>query len=95
MNKTELVNKVAEVVGDSKKNADLYLSATLDVIVAELVAGGEVNLTGFGKFSVADVKERSGEIKMGSRKGETYTTPAHKAPKFKYGSNVKKLVAGE
>lgn len=95
MTKSELVGKVSEVVGDSKKNAELYLNAIVGVITDELVSGGDVSLTGFGKFSVADVAERKGIVQIGSTKGTEYVTPAHKAPKFKYGSNVKKLVAGE
>lgn len=95
MNKQELVVSISEKTELNKKDSEKALVAFIETITEQLTKGNKVALVGFGNFEVADVKERSGEIKMGSRKGETYVTPAHKAPKFKYSKNVKALVAGE
>jgi nucleoid DNA-binding protein len=95
MNRNELASKISEVVGGTKKDAELYLSAIVDVITDELVNKGEVNISNFGKFSTTEVGEKSGTIRLGERKGESYTTPKHNKPVFKFGKNVKGLVAGE
>ena len=92
MNKVELVAAVAEKAALSKKDAEKALNAVLDTVVAALAEGDKVSLVGFGTFEVADVKERTGTIQMGDRKGETYVTPAHKAPKFKAGAAMKNAV---
>lgn len=55
MNKTELVAKIAEKAEIKKVDAEKALKAFEEAVTAELVAGGEVRLVGFGTF---DVKER-------------------------------------
>ena len=92
MNKTELIAVVAEKANMTKANADVAVSAALNAIVDALAKGEKVALPGFGTFEIADVKERTGTIQMGARKGETYVTPAHKAPKFKAGKAMKDAV---
>ena len=56
-----------------------------------MVAGGEVNFTGFGKFHVAHRKERQG---VNPRTGERITIAASKVPRFSAGSALKKAVKG-
>lgn len=92
MNKTELIAAVAKKADMTKTQAEAAVNATLTSIVDAMAAGEKVALVGFGTFEVADVKERTGTIQMGERKGETYTTPAHKAPKFKAGAAMKNAV---
>lgn len=92
MTKTELIAKVATSQGYTKKDTGAVVDAVLATIVETVAAGEEVNLTGFGKFTSVDVAEKTGTIMMGERKGETYTTPAHKAPKFKFSSTFKNAV---
>ena len=50
MNKNELVAKVADQSGLSKKDAEKALAAVIDTITAALVAGDKVQLVGFGTF---------------------------------------------
>ncbi len=50
MNKGELVEKVTQQTGSSKSEAQDHVDAILSVIEEELKHGGEVNITGFGKF---------------------------------------------
>lgn len=92
MNKKELVKAISEVLGTSQKAAGEMLDATLAVIMDAMVDGQDVKISGFGTFSVSEVAERTGVIQMGDRKGETYTTPAHRAPRFKAASALKDAV---
>jgi DNA-binding protein HU-beta len=92
MNKTELVSKVAELTEGTKVESGKYLDAFIKVVTDALVESGEVNITGFGKFATVETKEKTGTIQLGERKGESYTTPAHIKPTFKYGSNIKNLL---
>ncbi len=73
----------------SKAAAEKALKAFLDSITEVLVKGDSVTFTGFGTFAAVDVPEKTGKI-PGSDK--TYTKPAHKAPKFKAGKNLKEAV---
>ena len=86
MNKTEFIATLAEKTGTSKKAAGENLNAVLNVITDTLKTGEDVAIAGFGKFYVADVAEKEAR---NPQTGEKMTVPAHKAPKFKFGSNVK------
>ena len=92
MNKQELVTAMANKMESSKVDAEKALSAFIEVVTDALVSRDDVNIIGFGKFATAEVKEKSGIIQLGDRKGETYTTPAHTKPTFKYGKTVKELL---
>ena len=52
MNKSELTAALAEATGFSKKDSEKALNAVIDVISAELVKGGKVQVVGFGTFEV-------------------------------------------
>lgn len=90
--KAEFVDKVAadSRIGNKKEAADA-VDAVLDAITDTLVAGGEINFTGFGKFHVAHRKERQG---VNPRTGERITIAASKVPRFSAGSGLKKAVKG-
>lgn len=89
MTKSELIEKVAEQTGMTKKATGEAVNAVLDAITYELGLGGEVNLTGFGKFYVADVAARQGR---NPQTGEAVEIEAHKSPKFKFSGAVKDAV---
>lgn len=90
MNKAELVGKVAEKTGFSKKNSELVLDAILDTIEEALVAGDNVRLIGFGSFETRNRKARQGR---NPQKPDTVIEiPASKAPVFKAGKNLKNAV---
>ena len=90
MNKTELVNAVAEKAGLSKKDAEKVITATVDAITAALIAGDKVQLVGFGAF---EVKTRAARQGRNPRTKETITIPASKSPVFKAGKALKDAVA--
>ncbi len=90
MTKSEFIDAVAEDerIG-SKKDASDAVEAVLDTIVNTLKSGGEVNFTGFGKFSVNERGPRQG---VNPRTGERITIPGGKVPKFSAGAGLKNAV---
>lgn len=89
MNKATLIDAMSKKTGFTKKDTGAVLDALLETVIETVVAGEEVTLPGLGKFVVVDVPERTGVIQLGDRKGESYVTPAHRAPKFKISSAFK------
>lgn len=90
MNKTELINAVAEKAAISKKDAEKAVSATIDAIADALVAGDKVQLVGFGSF---EVKTRNARVGRNPKTKETIEIPASKIPAFKAGKALKDKVA--
>ncbi|MEO1299263.1 MAG: HU family DNA-binding protein, partial [Cyanobacteria bacterium J06636_16] len=89
MNKGELVDKVAEKSGVTKKQADSVLTAAIEAIM-ETVSGGEkVTLVGFGSFEPRERKEREGR---NPKTGETMVIPATTVPAFSAGKQFKEMV---
>lgn len=60
MNSSELADRVASEHGLDKGQAKRVVETTLAAITAAASAGEEVNLSGFGKFKVADRPARQG-----------------------------------
>ncbi len=89
MNKTELINAVAEKAGLSKKNAEAAVNATLAAITESLKAEEKVQLVGFGSFEVKHRAERTG---LNPRTGDSVTIAASKVPAFKAGKALKDAV---
>ena len=89
MNKTELINAVAEKAGLSKKDSDAAVNAVLCAITDALKAGDKVQLVGFGSF---EVKERAARTGKNPATGEQIDIPASKAPAFKAGKAFKDAI---
>lgn len=85
MNKTELINAVAEKANLSKSQAKAALDATLNTICEALLKEDKVALIGFGTFSVAEKPARTG---INPRTKEKIEIPARKAVKFKAGADL-------
>lgn len=90
MNKGELVDKVAEKSGVTKKQADSVLSAAIEAIMETVSHGDKVTLVGFGSFERRDRKEREGR---NPKTGETMVIPATKVPAFSAGKQFKEMVS--
>ncbi len=86
MNKSELVDLVAEKAGMSKKDSEKAIKAVLDSITDGLVKGEKVQLVGFGTFEVRNRKEREGR---NPATGEKIKIEALKVPAFKPGKALK------
>ena len=91
MTKSEFVDQVASESGLSKSDAGKAVDAFIEVVEETLKRGGEINFTGFGKFSVADRGARQG---VNPQTGERIQIPASKVPRFSAGSGLKKAVKG-
>ncbi len=89
MNKKEVIAAVADKTGLSKRDAELAVTALLDVITDELQKGGSVAFTGFGTFSVSKRAARQG---VNPATGEKIQIPATVVPKFKAGKGLKDAV---
>ena len=85
MNKTELINKIAESAGISKADAKKALEATVDTIKQALIAGDKIQLIGFGTFAVSERPAREG---INPATKEKIQIPAKKVAKFKAGAEL-------
>ena len=79
MNKTELINVVAEATDLKKKDAEAAVNAVFAAIADALKAGDKVQLIGFGTFEVKEVAAREGR---NPKTGETIKIAAAKKPAF-------------
>ena len=86
MNKTELIEHIAENADLSKAAAARALDATLDAVKRTLKKGGSVSLVGFGTFAVSKRAARSGR---NPQTGATIKIKAAKVPKFRPGKALK------
>ena len=80
MNKTELAKKVAESNSLTIKDASAILDSALNIIMDTVASGEEVQLFGFGSFSVKHRDERQGR---NPATGEAMTIAASNTPVFK------------
>jgi DNA-binding protein HU-beta len=67
----------------------LEIDGVIDIITRELKRGGRITLTGFGTFSVANRKARTGR---NPRTGQEIRIPATKTAKFAPGKALKEVV---
>jgi DNA-binding protein HU-beta len=89
--KSEFVEQVASQSGLQKGEANKAVDAVLEVIEETLKRGGEVNFTGFGKFTVAERGARQG---VNPQTGERIQISASRVPRFSAGSALKKSIKG-
>jgi DNA-binding protein HU-beta len=89
MNKTELVNAVAEKAGLTKKDAAKAVDAVLGAVTETLSKGDKVQLVGFGNF---EVRERAARTGRNPQTGKEIKIPATKVPAFKPGKALKESV---
>ncbi len=89
MNKSQLVEAMAQDAGISKAAAKKALESFLNSVEGTLKKGGKVSLIGFGTFSVQTRKARDGR---NPATGATIKIPAKKVVKFKAGSDLAKSV---
>lgn len=88
MNKTELVNAIAEA-GLTKADSKKALDAVLSAISGALKSGDKVALLGFGTFSVNERPAREG---INPATKEKITIAAKKVVKFKAGAELEASV---
>lgn len=89
MNKSELIDAIADTAELSKASAGKALDAVVQSITSALQSGDTVSLVGFGSFLV---KERAARTGRNPQTGETLQIPAAKLPSFKAGKALKDAV---
>lgn len=89
MNKASLVEKVHEVLGGTKVQAEQVVDTVFNSITESLKKGEEVSVAGFGIFSA---KERAARTARNPKTGETVQVPAMTVPKFKAAKALKDAV---
>ena len=89
MTKANLVAKIAEEAGITKKEAGEALKAVTSGISSALAKSDSVTLVGFGTFSVSQRAARTGR---NPQTGAAIKIAAKKVPKFKAGSSLKAAI---
>ena len=89
MNKTELILRVAEETGFSRKNVEIGLNAAIELITKALAEEEKVQIVGFGAFETKTRAERMGR---NPQTKEEIKIAASKQPVFKAGAALKKAV---
>ncbi|MBX9608895.1 MAG: HU family DNA-binding protein [Gammaproteobacteria bacterium] len=89
MNKAELIDAVATAADISKASATRAVDAVFDNIVAALKKEEQVNLVGFGTFTV---RGRAARVGRNPQTGEAIDIKAAKVPGFKPGKALKDAV---
>ena len=86
MNKTELIDAIAQSADISKAAAGKALDGMVAAVTEALKSGDTVTLVGFGTFYVGERAERKGR---NPKTGEEITIAAAKSPKFRAGKALK------
>lgn len=95
MNKTQLVEKLANKTGLTLKDSKVVVEALFStvpkegIIASELNAGRKVQITGFGTFQVRKRKKREGR---NPQTGEPIEIPASRFPAFTSGRALKERI---
>lgn len=89
MNKSELINAVAEASELSKKDATAAVEAVFQTIQDTLANGDKVQVIGFGTF---EVRERAARKGRNPQTGMEIDIAASKVPAFKAGKALKDAV---
>lgn len=89
MNKSELIDAIAEGADLSKAAATRALDSLIDAVTSELKKGDQVSLVGFGTFAV---KHRPARTGRNPQTGKEIQIAASNVPSFKPGKGLKDSV---
>ena len=89
MNKTELTHRVAATINVSNAAASRAVDAAIAAIRDALCQGENVNLTGFGSFTL---RKRSARQGRNPQTGASITIPAREIPTFRPSGLLKDAV---
>jgi len=89
VNKSELIDAIADRAGLSKSQAENALNAMIDAVKNAVASGDKVTLPGFGAWSQSQRSARQGR---NPRTGEIVQIPASKGVKFSAGAQFKAAV---
>ena len=86
MNKAELILRISEKTGVTRKQAEDMIEAYVELVTETLKSGGEVNIAGFGAFMP---KLRKARIGVNPQTKAEIQINAVTTPKFKAGKGLK------
>ncbi len=86
MNKTQLIQKIAENGNMTKKDAEVALNAVVAAVADAVAAGEKVQISGFGSF---DVKARDARTGRNPKTGEAVEIAASKRVVFTAAQSLK------
>jgi DNA-binding protein HU-beta len=89
VNKTELIEEIAQRTDSSKGEAQRYVESFEEVVAGALRSGEEIQITGFGKFYVRQQKAREG---VNPQTKQKMHIPASKVPAFSAGKGLKEVL---
>ncbi|MEQ1739597.1 MAG: HU family DNA-binding protein [Methyloglobulus sp.] len=89
MNKSELIDAMAESSGLTKADAGRALDGFIGAVTGALSRGDSVTLVGFGTYAV---KERAERLGRNPQTGNEITIKAAKIPGFKAGKSLKDAI---
>jgi DNA-binding protein HU-beta len=89
MNKTDLIEEIADKANASKNEAQRFFDAFQDAVTTALKQDEQVQITGFGKFYVQKREAREG---INPQTQEKMKIPASKVPKFTAGNSLKDAI---
>jgi integration host factor subunit alpha len=89
--KADLAQKVADDCGFMKGEAQEIVEKLLDIVKGRLIAGEDVMISGFGKWSVKGKRARRGR---NPQTGERLILDARRVVTWKYSPRLKKAVNG-
>ncbi|MFC6335163.1 HU family DNA-binding protein [Paenibacillus septentrionalis] len=89
MNKTDLINNIAEKNGLTKRDVETVINGFLAEVTDALASGDKVQLIGFGTF---ETRKRSGRVGRNPQTGEDINIPETTVPAFKAGNKLKEAI---
>ena len=89
MNKSELIDILAEQAKITRKRAETVVNLIFDSMTETLVKGERIEIRGFGSFTAKDYGSYTGR---NPRTGETIQVAPKRLPFFKVGKELKERV---
>ena len=90
VSKVALIEEIAQKMGVSKSQAEVFVNTLVDTITKHLTKGTEVNITGFGAFRISKRKARKG---VNPQTGQPMQIPASTTVSYKAGKTLKEAVS--
>jgi DNA-binding protein HU-beta len=91
MNKANLIEKVQDMLGGTKTQAEQVVNGIFDTITDSLKNGDDVSISGFGIFKS---KMRAARTARNPKTGEAVNVPATQVVKFQVSKTLKDIVKG-
>ncbi len=91
MNKTDLINQLAERLNGDKKAAQTAVEGFIDLVQREVQRGRNVSISGFGVF---EKRARASRTARNPRTGEAVKVKKTTVPAFRPGKYFKDVISG-